>query len=73
MRILRSSYFVKLENLSNIRIRIERINSIELKFDSTITLIKRRFSHQYFLKRESNINSNLTYANIKKIIIKILV
>ena len=38
MRILRSFYFVKLENLSNSNIRIKRINLIKLKFDSTITL-----------------------------------
>ncbi len=39
MRIFRSLYFVKLENLSNFKMKIEQINSIELKFDSTITLI----------------------------------
>jgi len=39
MCILRSSYFVKLENLLNSRIRIEQVNLIELKFDSTITLV----------------------------------
>jgi len=38
-RILRSPHLVKLGNLPNFRIRIERINSIELKFDSTITLV----------------------------------
>ncbi len=38
-RILHSFYFVKLENLPNLRIKIEQINSIKLKFDSTITLI----------------------------------
>ncbi len=39
MFILRSSYLVKLGNLLDPRIRIERVNSIELKFDPTITLI----------------------------------
>jgi len=38
-RIFRSFYLVRLENLPNLRIRIERVNSIELKFDLTITLI----------------------------------
>jgi len=38
-RILRSSYLVKLGNLLNSRIRVERINLIELKLNSTITLI----------------------------------
>jgi hypothetical protein len=37
-RILRSLHLVKLENLFDSRIKIERINSIELKLDSTITL-----------------------------------
>jgi hypothetical protein len=40
MRIFRSSYFVKLENLPNSRIKIERVNSIELKLNLTITLFK---------------------------------
>jgi len=40
MRILRSSYFVKLGNLLNFKIRIKQVNSIELKFDPTITLKK---------------------------------
>jgi len=38
MRIFRSSYFVKLGNLPNLKIKIERVNSIKLKLDSTITL-----------------------------------
>jgi len=38
--ILRSTYSIKLENLPNSRIRIERVNLIELKFNSTITLYK---------------------------------
>ena len=37
-RILRSLHLVKLENLFDSRIKIERINSIELKLDPTITL-----------------------------------
>jgi len=39
-RILRSSYLVKLENLLDLKIKIERVNSIELKLDSTITLTR---------------------------------
>ena len=39
MRILRSLYLVELENLSNLRIKIRQINSIELKLDPTITLV----------------------------------
>jgi hypothetical protein len=38
-RILRSSHPIKLGNLLDLRIRIERVNSIELKFNLTITLI----------------------------------
>jgi len=38
MRILRLLYSVKLENLSNLRIKSERINLIELKLDLTIIL-----------------------------------
>jgi len=38
MHILRSSYSIKLENLSNLRIKIERVNLIELKLNLTITL-----------------------------------
>ncbi len=38
MRILRSSYFVELGNLPNFRIKIKRVNLIELKLDLTITL-----------------------------------
>jgi hypothetical protein len=37
-RILRSLYSVELENLLDLRIKIERVNSIELKFDPMITL-----------------------------------
>jgi hypothetical protein len=37
-RILRSLHLVKLENLFDSRIKIERINSIELKPNLTITL-----------------------------------
>jgi len=40
MRILRLLFPIKLENLLNSRIRIERINSIKLKSDPTITLNK---------------------------------
>ncbi len=39
MRILRSFHSIKLGNLSNSRIKIERINSIKLKSNLTITLI----------------------------------
>ncbi len=39
MRILRSSYSIKLENLLNSRIRIEQVNLIKLKLNLTITLI----------------------------------
>ena len=35
MCIVCLSYFVKLENLFNLRIRIEQVNSIKLKFDLT--------------------------------------
>jgi len=38
-RILRSLHLVKLENLFDSRIKIERINSIKLKLDLTITLV----------------------------------
>ncbi len=38
-RILRSSHSIKLGNLFDSRIKIGRINSIELKLNSTITLI----------------------------------
>jgi len=39
MRIFRLFYFFKLENLSNSRIRIKRVNLIELKLNLTITLL----------------------------------
>jgi len=38
-RILRSFYLVKLGNLPNSRIKIERVNSIELKLNLTIILV----------------------------------
>ncbi len=38
-RILRSFHSIKLGNLLDSRIKIERVNSIKLKLDSTITLI----------------------------------
>jgi len=38
-RIFRSSHSIKLGNLLDSRIKIGQINSIELKFDSTITLV----------------------------------
>jgi len=37
-RILRSPHLVRLGNLLDSRIKIERVNSIELKLDPTITL-----------------------------------
>jgi hypothetical protein len=40
MRILRLSYFVKLGNLPNLRVRIEQVNLVELKLNLTITLNK---------------------------------
>jgi len=39
-RILRSSHPIGLGNLPNSRIKVERVNSIELKLDPTITLQK---------------------------------
>ncbi len=39
MRILRSFYFIKLGNLFNSRIKIERINLFKLKSRLIITLI----------------------------------
>jgi len=39
-RILRSFHLVKLGNLLDSRIKIERVNLIKLKLDLTITLIK---------------------------------
>ena len=40
MRILCSFHLVELENLLDSKIKVGRVNSIELKFDSTITLTK---------------------------------
>ncbi len=39
-RILRSFHPIKLGNLHDSRVRVGRVNSIELKLDPTITLIK---------------------------------
>jgi hypothetical protein len=50
--ILRSFYFVKLGNLPNSMVKVERVNSIELKFDSTIILIKvKRYAKIQQLRR----------------------
>ncbi len=38
MRSTRSIYSIKLENLSNSRIKIERVNLIELELNPTIIL-----------------------------------
>jgi hypothetical protein len=37
---MRSTYSIKLELLLNLRIKIERVNLFELKFNSSITLLK---------------------------------
>ncbi len=39
-RILRSFHPVRLGNLPNLKIKIERVNSIELKLNPTITLVE---------------------------------
>jgi len=39
-RILRSLHLVELGNLLNSRIRVEQVNSMKLKLDPTIILIK---------------------------------
>jgi hypothetical protein len=37
---MRLTYSIKLEHLSNFRIKIEQINLFELKFNSSIILVK---------------------------------
>ena len=51
--ILRSFYFVKLGNLPNSMVKVVRVNSIGLKFDSTIILIKvKRYAKRQQLRRD---------------------
>jgi len=61
MRILRPSHFVKLGNLPNPRIKIERVNLIELKFDLTITLIliscERNLKSKYIASKDERISA----------------
>jgi len=70
MRILRSSHFVKLENLPNPRVRVGRVNSIELKFNLTITLNIIDIINKLIVKincNDKNIEKNITI--IRKTII----
>ncbi len=52
MRSTRSIYSIKLENLSNSRIKIERVNLIELELNPTIILksLQEKRKKQFILK-----------------------
>jgi len=63
-RILRSPHPIKLGNLLDSRIKIGRINSIELKFDLTITLI---FYDAKHCKLDFNNSVYIKIIKIKKI------